>query len=108
MSIMEIGGSDVADASHWNFRGIDGVSKSDARENRDLVPCIKAVNVEGRIGFSIAGCLCLLQRLAETNPALLHLRQNVIAGAVQNSINRLDAVSGQCLRNGANHRDTSG
>src|SRR5437763_15709339 len=107
MSIMEISGSDVADASHWNFRGMDGVSKSDARENCDLVTRIKAVNVEGWIGFSIAGCLRLLQRLAEPNPALLHLRQDVVAGAVQNSVNRLDAVSGQRLRNGADYRDTS-
>src|SRR5205823_14898487 len=101
---MEIGGSDVADASHWNFCGIDGVSKSDARENCDLVTRIKAVNVEGRIGFSIAGGLCLLQRLTETNPALLHLRQDVVAGAVQNSINRLDAVGRQRLRDGADYR----
>ena len=46
---------------------------------------IHAIDVEGRIGLGVAQLLRVSQNLGEFPAALAHLRQDVVAGAVQDA-----------------------
>src|SRR5438270_10130725 len=95
---MEINGCNVANTGDWNLRSADSMAKSDAGQNGNLVSSIQPIDIEAGIGFSVARCLRLLQRVRKLNAILFHLRKNVVASAIHNSVNSLDAVSRQRLR----------
>ena len=63
---------------------------------------VEAANVEGRIGLGIALRLRLLQHVGEAPPLLLHQREDVIAGAVEDAVDAGDGVALQAL---AHHLD---
>src|ERR1700731_5145056 len=105
---MEIRGCDVANAGDWNFRSPDGVAKSDAGKDCDLVASVEPVNIQTGIGFSVARCLCLFQGMSKLNAVQFHLRKNVIACATYNSVNSLNTVRSQGFRDGADYRHASG
>src|SRR5882757_1154085 len=104
MRVVEVGGSDVANACHWNFRGLDGAAKGDPGKNRNLVASVKPVNIQAGISLSVTGSLRLFQCMRKLDSVLLHLRENVIARAVHNPVNSLDSVRRQGFRDGANYR----
>ena len=55
------------------------------RQDRQLVRRIDAVDVEARIGLGVAKPLRVGEHLGEFPPALAHLRQDIVAGAVQDA-----------------------
>ncbi len=107
MRVVKIGRCNVTDAGDRNLRRIDGVTKGNAGENCDLVARIQAIEVQAWISFGIAGLLRLSQRLRELDSVLLHLREDVIAGAVHDAVDGLNLVRGQRLGNGADHWDAA-
>src|SRR5580765_8559555 len=104
---MKISGGNIADASDWNFRGAYGVSKGNAGKDGDLVARIQTVDIQAGIRLSIAGRLRLFQRVGKFNAVLLHLRKDVIARAVHNSVDSLDAVRGERFRDRADLRNSA-
>src|SRR5438045_2405712 len=104
---MKISGSNVADAHDRDFRSADGVAKSNAGQDGNLVARIKAVDVQAGIRLSVAGRLRLFQSMRKLNAMLFHLRKNVVARAVHNSVNGLDAVCGERLRDRTDYRHSS-
>src|SRR5882724_11621060 len=62
-----------------------------ARQDRELLRGVVAVDVERRIGFGIAEPLRILQALGERQALLLHPRQDVVTGAVENAVDAIDA-----------------
>ena len=69
---------------------------------------IEAANVKGGIGLGIAFVLGLLQHLGEGAMFLLHLGQDVVAGAVENAVDAADLIAGQGLTQRFDDRDTAG
>src|SRR5947209_15535146 len=88
--IMKIRCRDVAYAGYRNSRCINCFAKGNTRQDSDLVAGIQTIDVESRFSLGISCGLRLFQRLVETGSVLLHLREDVITGAVQDAINRLD------------------
>ncbi len=84
---------DVADAFGVDAGEIDRPAKADARQDRELVGGVDAVDVEARIGLGIAELLRLGQHLGEFAPALAHRRQDVVRGAVEDAV---DAFAAGC------------
>ena len=93
---------------------IDRTAEGDRGENGELMRGIDAVDVEARIGLGITQLLRLFQHLAEIAAAVTHLRQDVIAGAVQDAVDALDPVRREALaqrfqdRDAARHRRLEG
>src|ERR1044071_5180032 len=105
---MKIRGRNIADASNRNLRSAYGMPKGNPGQDGNLVARIKAVDIQAGVRFSIAGRLRLFQSVGKFNAVLLHLRQDVIARSVHNSVNSLDAVRSQRFRDRANHRYAAG
>ena len=76
----------------------DRPAERQRRQDRQLVRRIDAVDVERRIGLGVAELLRVGEHLGEFAPALAHLRQDVVAGAVQDAGDAENAVGGEALR----------
>ena len=83
-------------------------AEGERRQDRQLVRRVHAVDVEGGIGLGIAEALRVGERLGEFPPALAHLRQDVVAGAVQDAGDALEAVGRQPLAQRLDDRDAAG
>src|SRR6185436_1508414 len=68
---------------------------------------VSAAYIRRRIGFGIALLLRLGQCLGVGPPALLHLRKDIVARAVDDSKDRLRLFGGEALAEGADHRDAA-
>ena len=77
------------------------------RQDRQFVRRIDAVDVERRIGLGIAELLRIGEHLGKFATALAHLRQDVVAGAVQDAGDPQDAVAGEPLTQRLDHRDAA-
>src|SRR6476620_3560793 len=72
-------------------------AEREARQDRQLLRGIVAIDVKGWIGFGIAEPLRFLQAFGKRQALLLHPGQDVIAGAVENAVNAVDAGSREAL-----------
>ena len=72
--------------------GIDLGAERKARRNRQLLRGVVAFDIEGRIGFRIAQALRVLQTLRKCELLALHAGEDVIAGAVENSIDARERI----------------
>src|SRR6476469_7069003 len=72
-------------------------AEREARQDRQLLRGIVAIDVKGWIGFGIAEPLRVLQAFGKRQALLLHPGQDVIAGAVEDAVDAVDAGSGQPL-----------
>ena len=68
-----------------------------ARQQRELVRGVEAADVESRIGLGVALGLRLLQHIGERAAFRLHLREDVVAGAVEDAVDAAHLVGGQRL-----------
>ena len=82
--------------------------EGEARQQRQLVCGVAAADIERRIGFGKAKPLRVCEHLLEGPARRLHLRQNVIAGAVENSAHRIDAIGDQALPQCLDDRNAAG
>src|SRR5262249_30104287 len=82
-------------------------AESQTRQDRELLRRIMALDVERGIGLGVTQLLRLLQAVRERELLLFHARQDVVAGAVENSVDACERIAGQALaqrfhdRNGA-------
>ena len=96
--------------STWTPGEIDLVGERDGGEQRELVRGVDAIDVEARIGFGITEALRLGQNRGEIAARFAHLRQDVIAGAVEDAVDAEDVVRAEPFaqrlqdRNAARHR----
>ena len=74
-------------------------------QDRQLLRGIAAVDVHGRIGLGKAQLLRLRQGVGVALAAILHLREDEVARAVEDSVNRLDLVGHQRLVDGRDDRN---
>ena len=68
---------------------------------------VEAADVECGIGFRIAQPLRFLQAILERQPLLLHAREDVIAGAVQDAVDAADLVARQPFAQRLHDRDAA-
>ena len=95
---LDVGLRDALDALDVDLVEGDARAEGEARQQGELVGGVEAADVEGGIGFGVALGLGLLQHVGERAVLLLHLRQDVIAGAVEDAVDAADLVGGQRLR----------
>ncbi len=90
----DVGRRDVLDALDVDLRRSRArVPNARLVSSDELVGRVEAADVEGRIGLRVARVLRLLQHLGERAALLLHRRQDVVAGAVEDAV---DAASPRC------------
>ena len=93
----EVGERDRLDAFDADRIGIEPHAEGQRRQDRKLVRGVEAADVEGRVGLGVAESLRLLEARLERQPLGLHLRQDVVAGAVEDAADARDAVAGERL-----------
>ena len=76
---------DAADALDMHRVERDRPAERERGQDRQLVRGIDAVDVERRIGLGVAQLLRIGEHLGELAAALAHLRQDVVAGAVEDA-----------------------
>ena len=84
---------------------IDPGGKGQVSENGQLLRSVAAVDIHGRIGLGVAQPLRLGQGIGIGLAAILHLREDEVAGAVEDSVNRLDLVGHERLVDGRDDRN---
>ena len=105
---IEIGERDRRNAFHINRRLIDFGAEGKARENRQLLRSVVALDVEGRIGLGIAEPLRLAQAILERDALLLHAREDVIAGAVEDAVDAGERIAVEPFAQRLHDRDAAG
>ena len=96
---------DIADAIHLHPGEIDLAAEGDAREDGELVGGVDPVDIEAGIRLGIAQALGIGQHIGEFAAGLAHHRQDVVAGAVEDAVDALDAIGGQALAQGLDDGD---
>ena len=78
-----------------------------AGEDAELGARVEAVDVGGGVGLGVAGGLGLGEGLGEAG-AGLHVREDEVAGAVDDAGDARDAIALQALQDGGNDGDATG
>ena len=84
---------------------VDLGAESQARQDRKLLRGTVALDVESGIGLGVTELLRLLQAVRERKLLLLHARQDVVAGAVEDSVDARERIAGQTLAQRFHDRD---
>ena len=100
--------ADRLDALHVHLVEGDARAEGQAGQQGELVGGVEAADVEGGVGLGIALGLRLLQHVGEGAVLLLHLRQDVVAGAVEDAVDAPDLVAGQRLAQRLDDGDAAG
>ena len=108
-----VGGLDVGRRDAGDALDVDLVERhlraeGEAGQQRELVGGVEAADVEGRIGLRVALGLRLLQHVGERAALLLHLGQDVVAGAVEDAVDAAHLVAGERLAQGLDDGDAAG
>ena len=98
---------DVPDALDENLPRLYPKSVRQRGEDAGLVLRVEPVHVERRIGLGVAHLLCVGEHVYKIAPLSLHLREDVVAGAVKDSVKPLDAVAAQALAQRLDDRDAA-
>ena len=106
--LVEIGEFDGANTLGRHASEVDARTKGQCGENRQLVRRVDAINVEARVGLGEAQCLGVGEHGGERQPLGLHARQDVVAGAVENARDAVDAVGGGTLAQSLDDRNAPG
>src|ERR671937_190362 len=105
VSPLEVFGGDGRNAFDVDRALIDLGPEGEARQDRELLRGVVALDVESGIGFGVAELLCLFQAGGEAKPLLFHARQDVDARAVEDSIDARERIAGQPLAQRFDDRD---
>ena len=105
-----VGGGKIGRRNRGNAFDIDRAlvdlgAEGEARQDRELLRGVVALDVESRIGLGIAEPLRFLQTLGERHLVLLHPGQDVVAGAVEDAVDALERVAGQPFAQGLHDRN---
>ncbi len=104
----DVGGRDQFNAFDGDGVGIDRRAESERRQNGKLMRRVVAADIEAGIGLRIAEALRFFEAFGKGEALGLHPAQDIIAGAVENSIDALDRVAGQSLAQRFDDRDSAG
>ena len=107
IGLRDIGGEHPADPRGLDRPKIDPAAERDAGQNRELVRGVDPVDVKRRIGLGKAFRLRLRQDIGKVAPGVLHGREDVVAGAVEDAINPLDRIGRGAFAQALDHRDTA-
>ena len=105
--VLDVRAREVADAFDLNLVESRLEAVRESRENARLVGRVKAVDVERGIGLGVAELLRVLEDDVEGKPLVLHPREDVVAGAVENAVDRLDLVARETFAQDADDRDAA-
>src|SRR5580700_6316915 len=94
---IEIGQRDRRNPLDIDRLGIEFCAEGETRQDRKLLRGVLAFDVEGRIGFRIAEPLRVAQAIVEGGPVLLHGREDVIAGAVEDAVDAGEGIAAETL-----------
>src|SRR5579862_7675714 len=89
----EIGGRDRGNAFDINRLLIDFGAEGQARQDRELLRGVVALDIEARIGLGVTKALRLLEAFGKRQAVLLHAGEDIIAGAVEDSVDALEGIS---------------
>ena len=101
----EVLGGDRGNAFHVDGALLDLGAEGEAGQDRELLRRIMTFNVEGGVGLGVAEPLRLLQAVGKGKLLLLHARQDVIAGAVEDAVDARQRIARQALAQGLYDRD---
>ena len=107
-SVTQIGRVDSINAAASNLAPAWTNAESQLRENRQLLHRVAAIDIHRRIGFGVAAALGVGQGGGIARAAIFHLREDEIAGAVQDAVDRNDLIRGQTLIDVGNDRNSAG
>src|SRR5262249_45668570 len=105
---VDVESRNMPDSFSVNSGEVDRAAETDARQDRQLVRGVDAVDVETRISFGITELLRFSQNLGKFMRALAHCRQDVVRGSVQNTVKALQPVAGQPFAQPLDDRDAAG
>ena len=94
--------------STWTPAKLISQPKATPGEDGELVGGVDPVDIEAGIGLGIAQALGIGQHIGEFAARLAHGRQDVVAGAVEDAVDALDAIGGQALAQGLDDGDAAG
>jgi hypothetical protein len=97
----------VRDALGRDFVGGYGHPEGEHGQHREFVLRVPPPDVEGRIGLGVSEPLRFCQRVREARVLALHLREDEIAGAVDDAREALDRVAREGVLEDANERDSA-
>ena len=100
--------ADARDALDRNLADFDRLPEGNHGEDGDFIPGVVALDVHGGVGLGVARSLCLAQSLAERAATLLHLRQDVIGGAVEDAVNRAEVLPRKPFADGVKNGHSAG
>ena len=93
----QVGERDCLDSFDGNSPCVDLGAERERGEDRELVRGVKTADVECRIGLGIAKLLSLVEADLERKILDLHARENVVAGAIEDTGNPLNRIARQAL-----------
>ena len=91
--VLEIHRGDPADAFDINIRGQDLLAEGERRQDGELRAGVDSVDVGAGIGLGVPEALRFGDQFGERHAALLHLGEDVVAGAVEDSVKCGDAIA---------------
>ena len=108
-----VGSGEIGRRDRGNALDVDGIlidlaAESETGEQRQLLRGVEAFDVEGGIGLGIAQPLSVGETIGVRQPLLLHPRQDVIAGAIEDAVDAVDGVAGKPFAQGLDHRNGGG
>ena len=107
-----VGRLDVGLRHAFNALDVDLVERhtgaeGEARQQGELVRGVETADVEAGIGFRIALRLRFLEHVGKGAMLLEHLREDVVAGAVENAVDAPDFIAGERFPHGLDDRDAA-
>ena len=82
--------------------------ESDRSEDGELVSGVDAFDIERGIGFGVTQLLGIGEHIIEIAPGVLHDRQDIIAGAIEDAVDPLEGIGGHALAQALHHRYAPG
>ena len=106
--LRDIGSQQFANAACLHSAKIDLRTKAQRCQNRQFMRRVDAVDVEARVGLGKALGLCIGKHICKVETFFFHRRQDEIAGAVENTVNAVDAIGRSTIAQSLNNRDPAG
>ncbi len=101
----EIGRRQRGNAFHIDCALIHLGAEGERGQDGELLRGVVTLDVETRIGLGIAQPLRLGEAVGERQFVLLHAREDVIAGAVEDAVDTLEGIAGEPLAQRLHDRD---
>ena len=105
---VDVGRADVADALDEGAVARRPLAVGEPGEDGGLVEDVDALDVEGRVGLGVAELLGFLERVGEGKAVLAHAGEDVVAGAVEDADDQVEAVGDEPLADGLDDGNAAG